>query len=202
VKDAGNEPDSTRDFRPEMTSPTLVEGVKRGDADAWGRLARLYGPLVYAWCRRAGLQTADAEDVLQDVFVTVAARVGEFRHGGEADTFRGWLWTITRFKIGDWLRRRSRQAVGSGGSDALQRLNEAADPQVPSDEPVGPSGLHARALELVRGEFEERTWRAFCRVVVEGGDSADVAAELGMSRNAVYVARSRVLRRLREALGE
>src|SRR3954454_6421981 len=94
VKDAGNEPDSTRDFRPEMTSPTLVEGVKRGDPDAWGRLARLYGPLVYAWCRQAGLQPADAEDVLQDVFVTVAARVGEFRHGRAGDTFRGWLWTI------------------------------------------------------------------------------------------------------------
>src|SRR3954465_3683456 len=91
VKDAGNEPDSTRDFRPEMPSPPLVGGVGRGDAGAWGRLARLNGPLVYAWCRRAGLQAADAEDVLQDVFVTVAARVGEFRHGGAGETFRGRL---------------------------------------------------------------------------------------------------------------
>src|SRR5262245_52326479 len=201
VKDDGNvSSDSTREFRAEMTSPTLVEGVRRGDTGAWDRLARLYGPLVYAWCRRASLQPADAEDVLQEVFVTVAARIGEFRHGGESDTFRGWLWTITRFKIGDWLRRQARHPVGAGGSEALERL--AQTPEPPEQEPVGPSGLHQRALELVRGEFEERTWWAFWRVVVEGGDPAGVAADLGMSRNAVYVARSRVLRRLREVLGE
>src|SRR5687768_12315090 len=91
VKDAGNLSDNTREFHPEATSPTLVEGMKRGDGWAWKRLARLYGPLVYAWCRRVGLQSADAEDVLQEVFVTVAARIGEFRHSGESDTFRGWL---------------------------------------------------------------------------------------------------------------
>lgn len=203
MKDAANISDSTRDFRPDMTSPTLVEAVRRGDADAWGRLARLYGPLVYAWCRRAGLQAADAEDVLQEVFVTVASRIGEFRHGGESDTFRGWLWAITRFKIGDWLRRREKQPVGAGGSEALERLQATPEPpELPEEEPVGPSGLHQRALELVRGEFEDRTWQAFWRVVVQGRDPADVAGELGLSRNAVYIARSRVLRRLREALGE
>ena len=202
MKDAAKVPDSTRDFRPNTTSASLVEGVKRGDAEAWRRLTRLYGPLVYAWCRRAGLQAADAEDVLQDTFVTVASRIGEFRHGGEGHTFRGWLWTITRFKIGDWLRKQSRHPVGTGGSEALRRLNETPEPELPQDEPVGPSGLHARALELVRGEFEERTWKAFWGVVVEGGDPVEVASALGMSRNAVYVARSRVLRRLRESLGE
>jgi RNA polymerase sigma-70 factor, ECF subfamily len=202
VKDSGNIPDSTRDHRPEMTSPTLVAGVRRGDADAWDRLARLYGPLVYAWCRRAGLQAADAEDVLQEVFVTVSARVGEFRHGGEGDTFRGWLWAITRYKIGDWLKRRPRQAVGTGGSEALDHLHQMPEPDLPEAEPVGPSGLHQRALELVRGEFIDATWQAFWGVVVQGRDPADVATELGLSRNAVYIARSRVLRRLREALGE
>src|SRR5262249_47472275 len=113
MTDARNVPDSTREYRPDATSPTLVEGLQRGDAGAWERLARLYGPLVYAWCRRAGLQVADAEDVLQDVFVTVAARIGGFRHGGEQATFRGWLWTITRFKLGDWLRKRQRHPVGA-----------------------------------------------------------------------------------------
>src|SRR5262245_66641611 len=102
VKDDGNvSSDSTREFRAEMTSPTLVEGVRRGDSDAWDRLARLYGPLVYAWCRRAGLQPADAADVLQEAFVTVSARVGDLRHSRSGAALHGRLGTSTRSKIGE-----------------------------------------------------------------------------------------------------
>src|SRR5262249_30501419 len=155
--------------------------------------AGLYGPLVYAWCRRAGLQAADAEDVLQDVFVTVSRRIGDFRHGGEKDTFRGWLWTITRFEIGDWLRKRSRQPAGAGGSQALERL--APTPGAPRRGPGGPPGPSRRGARRGAGG-------GLGGVVWGGGAPADAAAELGMSRNAVYVARSRVLRRLREVLGE
>src|SRR5262245_4484517 len=90
---------------PGSTASSLILGVRQGQADAWHRVARLYAPLVYAWCRRAGLQGPDAEDILQEVFLTVARRASDFRHDRPGDSFRGWLWGITRNKIGDWLRR-------------------------------------------------------------------------------------------------
>jgi RNA polymerase sigma-70 factor (ECF subfamily) len=209
VKDPRNTPGSeesagTHGGDPGSTAGSLLEGIRQRDPDAWRRLARLYAPLVYGWCRRAGLQASDAEDVLQEVFLTVAARVGDFRHGGAGDTFRGWLWAITRHKIGDLLRRRARQDRPAGGSGALQRLLEAPDAWTGecADAGSGPGGLYHRALDSIRAQFEERTWQAFWRVVVEGQAPADVAAALGLSRNAVYIARSRVLQRLRLALGE
>src|SRR5437870_1065787 len=112
------------------TSPSLLEGLWRREPGAWERLATLYGPLVYGWCRGKGLQVRDAEDVVQEVFLTVAARVGEFRHDQENATFRGWLWTITRHKLGDWLRRQKNQETAIGGTDAQQLML-----QTPADEP-------------------------------------------------------------------
>jgi RNA polymerase sigma-70 factor (ECF subfamily) len=188
---------------PDATSTGLVQGVRRRAPDAWRRLARLYGPLVYGWCRRVGLRPVDAEEVLQEVFLTVARRIDDFRRDRPGDTFRGWLRGITRNKLGDWMRRQARQEHAVGGSEALQRL--LATPAADDDElhdPEAIRALHRRALEAVRAEHEERTWQAFWRVVVEEQAPAAVAAALGLSRNAVYVARSRILRRLREVLGE
>src|SRR5262245_64505826 len=80
---------------PDSTASSLILGVRQGEADAWRRVSRLYAPLVYAWCRRAGLQGPDAEDILQEVFLTVARRAAEFRHDRPGDSFRGWLYGIT-----------------------------------------------------------------------------------------------------------
>jgi RNA polymerase sigma-70 factor (ECF subfamily) len=192
-------PGRTASTGPGSTSSGLVEGVRRRDPEAWRRLAHLYGPLVYRWCRRAGLAERDAEDVLQKVFLTVALRIGDFHHGGPGDTFRGWLWTITRNKVGDWFRRsgHERAAGGAAGQALLAEL-----PAPPGAEPPEEGALYHRALALIRTEFTEPTWQAFWRVVVEGQNPADVAADLGLTRNAVYIARSRVLRRLREELGD
>jgi RNA polymerase sigma-70 factor (ECF subfamily) len=184
-------------------SPSLLQGVKAQDPEAWRLLAELYGPLVFSWCRARGLQPADAEDVLQEVFLTVAARVGDFRREREGDTFRGWLSVITRNKIGDWIRRQRDQETAVGGTDAHRLMQEEPVPE-PADwpEPGEAGDLYQRAMELIRTEFADVTWQAFLGVVVEGRAPADVAADLGISRNAVYLARSRVLRRLREVLGE
>jgi RNA polymerase sigma-70 factor (ECF subfamily) len=199
-----NEPDSGA-VAAGATAPSLLAELKAGQPDAWRRLVRLYGPLVYGWCKRQGLQPADAEDVTQEVFRTVHARVGAFRHGRPGDTFRGWLWTITRNKIGDHRRRRVTQPPAAGGSEARQRLEEVAledttDDGGPAPPPAG--GLYRRALEEVRGEFEPPTWQAFWRVAVEGQRPAEAAAALRLSLNAVYLAKSRVLRRLRAVLGD
>jgi RNA polymerase sigma-70 factor (ECF subfamily) len=183
----------------------LLAGIRQRNAESWRRLSQLYAPLVYGWCRRVGLQASDAEDVLQEVFLTVAARVEDFRHDRHGDTFRGWLWGITRNKIGDLLRRRARQAQPVGGTDALQRLLQTPDGNLedePAPEMPSSGGLCHRALNAIRAEFEDRTWQAFWRVVIERQAPADVASALGLSRNAVYIARSRVLHRLRLALGE
>jgi RNA polymerase sigma-70 factor (ECF subfamily) len=191
---------------PGTTSLGLLEGLRAQDAGAWRRLAQLYGPLVYGWCRGRGVPPEDAEDVLQEVFLVVANRIGDFRHDRPGDSFRGWLWGITRHKLGDWLRRRANHETAVGGTDAHRRLQE--EPAAPdSDSAAYPQGgepgdLYRRALDVIRPEFEERSWQAFWRVAVEGQSPTDVARDLGMTRNAVYIAKSRVLHRLREALGE
>ncbi len=185
---------------------SLLLRLKTQDREAWRRLVHLYGPVVYSWCRYADLRADDAEDVGQEVFQAVAKSIGSFRRERPRDTFRGWLWTITHNKLRDYWRRRASQPEAVGGSTAQQALL-----QVPADEsddsapatPLEERGpLFRRALELIRTRVEERTWQAFWRVTVEGRAVDDVAAELGMRPGAVYVAKSRVLQRLREELGD
>jgi RNA polymerase sigma-70 factor (ECF subfamily) len=187
-------------------SPSLLLRVRARDADAWRRLLRLFGPVVYGWCRRAGLQPADATDVGQEVFAAVARGLPGFRRDRPGDSFRGWLYGITQHKLADQGRRRAGQPQAEGGSDARDRLAEVAAPE---DSTSGDSAAGAergrllrRALDLVRPEFQERTWQAFWRVTALGQSPTEVAAALGMSVNAVYIARSRVLRRLREEFGD
>jgi RNA polymerase sigma-70 factor (ECF subfamily) len=164
----------------------------------------VYGPLVYGWCRQRRLQPADVEDVVQEVFRVVLLRIPDFRKGPTGGTFRGWLWTITRNKIADYWRRYAAQPQPAGGSEARVRLED-----LPEDKPEDAetsarelAGIYRRALALVRTEFEEKTWQAFWLVVCENRRPADVAANLELSLNAVYLAKSRVLRAVREALGE
>jgi RNA polymerase sigma-70 factor (ECF subfamily) len=185
------------------TTPSLLAGLRANDPAAWDRLVRVYAPLVWHWCRASGLQEQDQADVLQEVFQAVARRLPQFRHepGG---TFRGWLRTVTRSKICDLFRRRRREPVGAGGSDAQRWLGQVEAPVLPEEvaDPVEDRLLLRAVLDRLRGEFAERTWQAFWRTVVECRAAVDVAAELGMSPGAVRVAKCRVLGRLREELGE
>jgi RNA polymerase sigma-70 factor (ECF subfamily) len=144
--------------------------------------------------------------VFQDVFQAVAAHITTFRKDRPGDSFRGWLRTITQNKIHDHFRRRGREPGGVGGTEAQIRLSRlpagsALDGEDSSH--VGDEHLSIRhLLSVVRGEFEERTWQAFWMTTVEGRLPGDVATDLAMSPGAVRVAKSRVLRRLREELGE
>jgi RNA polymerase sigma-70 factor (ECF subfamily) len=189
---------------PGSTASQLLAQVKANEGPAWRRLAALYTPLVYSWARRAGLQTEDAADVVQEVFRAVLTHIGGYEHRPRQGSFRAWLWTITRNKLNDYWRGQQRQPQAAGGTDAQQRLLQLPELTSESEEePAGAGGMVLRrALELIRGHFEERTWQAFWRVTVEGRSPADVAADLGMSLNAVYVARSRVLAYLRQELGD
>lgn len=188
---------------PGSTASSLVAGVKALDPGAWRQLAALYGPLIYRWARRAGLRGEDAADVTQDVFRAVAAGAPHIRHGRPGDTFRGWLWAVTRNKLRDFWRARADRPAAAGGTDAHELLLLVpADGGSGSGVSPAADGLLRRAVELVRAEFEERSWLAFWRVTVDGRAAGDVAADLGMTANAVYVARSRILRRLRDLLAE
>jgi RNA polymerase sigma-70 factor (ECF subfamily) len=187
------------------TSRSLLERVRADDASAWDRLVELYAPLVYQWCRRWDLQEQDVADIFQEVFQSVAAHIGSFRKEKPADTFRGWLRTITRNKVLDHFRRLGREPAGVGGTDAQLQLAQLPAPEEESSskqETDAERSLFRRGLELIRGDFEERTWLAFWRTAVEGRPAREVGDELGMSPGAVRVAKSRVLQRLREELGD
>jgi RNA polymerase sigma-70 factor (ECF subfamily) len=188
-----------------VTSMTLVGRLKLQDPSAWRQLAELYGPLVYSWVRISGLNEHDAADVVQEVFSTVHASLDRFRKERPTDRFRDWLWTITRRRTCDHLRKLGKQVIAKGGSDAYQQLQEFPEEISSADDPQAASAeaeLVRRALDLVRREFEDRTWQACLQTAVNGRNPADVAADLGMSVGALYVARSRVLKRLRQELGD
>ncbi len=182
------------------TSLSLLQRVKDQHPDAWPRLVRLYGPLVFHWCRRAGLSAHDAADVVQEVWIAVARNISDFRRDRPTDTFRGWLRRITQYKVVDRWRDPEPSAIG--GSDARGMFEQVADKIPDSAEQIASDNdlLTRTALELIRAEFEERTWRAFWRMAVDERSSPDVAAELGMTKQAVRQAKCRVVRRVREEL--
>ena len=174
------------------------------DAAAGEKLTAVYSPLVYQWCRRGGLQTSDAADVVQEVFRSVATGLDGFRKERPEDTFRGWLWTITHNKIRDHFRGRAGRPDARGGTTAQLQFQQLPD-EAPSD-PDDTTGqrLHSklarRAVALMQTDFEETTWRAFWLTAVELQSPQSVAEQLDMSAAAVYMAKSRVLRRLRDEL--
>ncbi|MDR3632931.1 MAG: sigma-70 family RNA polymerase sigma factor [Isosphaeraceae bacterium] len=193
--------------RPDLgaTSLTLLDRARANEADAWTRLVALYTPLVRHWCIAGGLQSTDVDDVVQEVCRAALAGLPTFRRDRAGDTFRGWLRALTRTALALHFRRRGRVPVASGGNAAFALLQEVAEPvpELPEDDPSDEiRGLHRRAVELVRGEFEDRTWQMFWLTAAEDQEPADVAARFGVTPAAVRKAKSRVLRRLREEIGD
>lgn len=189
---------------PDATSPSLLAGVQDNRAGAWERLVDLYAPLVYHWCRRCNLSPEDTADVFQEVFRSVAQHVRDFSRDREGATFRGWLRTITRNKVRDHFRRRHGEPEAPGGSSAQARLHAVVSPELAEDDPEEQGLVYRqlhRTLDAIRGEFEDRTWRAFWAVQIDGRGTDEVGAELGLTASAVRKAKFRVLRRLRERMG-
>jgi RNA polymerase sigma-70 factor (ECF subfamily) len=161
-------------------------------------MVSLYAPLVDHWSRKAGLQDADAADVRQEVFLAVARKIDDFHRDQPGDTYRGWLHRITQIKLADHRRRTCDVPVTQDADaqvDPRQRALVDADEAAAAEET---DILYRRALDLIQRDFGERSWHAFWRVVIDGQKAVDVAAELRMTTNAVYLAKGRVLARLRE----
>lgn len=194
------------------TSRSLLVDLQRDRPAAWNRLVSLYAPLVYHWCRKTGLAEQDMADIFQQVFQSVARHIGSFRKDQPSDSFRGWLRTITRNKVRDHFRRTRRQPQATGGTDAQIRFAQLSDPLSwlddesdavePAEQPEESDQLLQSALQLIRAQVHPNTWQAFWKVVVDGKTPADVGEELSMRPGTVRVAKSRVLARLREELGD
>jgi RNA polymerase sigma-70 factor (ECF subfamily) len=167
-------------------------------------LLKLYGPMVERWCRQAGVTPEDVADICQEVFHGVARGIVEFRRDRPGDSFRSWIRTITRRRLIDHRRKAMRQPETVGGSDAHDQLIDHAADDPPESDAVASEAreVFERALPLIQSEFEAKTWQAFWRTAVDDRSAVEVAAELGMTPGAVFVAKSRVLRRLREEFGD
>ena len=184
------------------TSLTLLARARDREPEAWRKLVFLYEPLVLTWARFWGLAGADSDDLAQEVFAAVATGLASFRHDEPGSSFRGWLKGVARHKLVDLRRKAGRSPKGQGGTDAQIALAGVAEPDLPEDTSADLSALYRRVLELVRGEFEPKSWQAFWRVAIDGQSTGVVAAELGMSTAAIRMVKSRVLRRLREEVGD
>ena len=173
-------------------------GRLTGDATEgdWRRLLEVYGPLLRDWLARSGVSAADHDDLVQEVVIAVVRRVGEFDRRGPG-AFRAWLRGILANRVRDYFRGRARRpATGDG----LEKLTDPASGLSRLWDREHNEYVAARALGRVRVDFSETTWEAFTRQVLEGRPARDVAAELGISRNAALIAKSRVLCRLRAEL--
>lgn len=180
------------------TSMSLVKRLQAREPDAWQEAVHLYGPLVFGWCRSKHLKGEDARDVTQEVFRNLAEKIDQFRTDQPGATFRGWLSTITAWRLADFHRRQGREPAAEGGTENFDQLLQTSES--PDSSSLWPNQAAARWLDLletVRAEFSDRIWRAFWRTTADGLTAAEVATELGCSVGAVYMAKSRVLTRIR-----
>ncbi|MDZ4852730.1 MAG: sigma-70 family RNA polymerase sigma factor [Pirellulaceae bacterium] len=184
-------------------SQAFLRNLKEMNQDAWRRMVEMFSPVVYAWCRKAGLDGHDSADVVQDVFATISRKIDQFQYNTPQASFRAWLATITRTRLADFFRRRSHQALATGGSAAMDWWSAVPDLEHDSkSRSEVQTSLASWTLELIRTEFEPATWQAFWRTAVENQSAKEVAQSLSISVASVYQARCRVLRRLRYRLEE
>jgi RNA polymerase sigma-70 factor, ECF subfamily len=184
------------------TPVSLLERLRdRPDPEAWRELVDLYTPLLFRWLRRYSLQQSDAEDLVQEVLGVVVRQLPHFQHSQQRGAFRHWLRSILVNCLRNFWRAQRHRPVAAGGQDLARVLEQLEDPD--SDlgrfwEQEHDRYIVQQLLERIEGELTPSTRLAFRRLVVEAGEADAVAAELGLSVNAILIAKSRVLRRLRE----
>ena len=182
---------------PDTTPPTLLARLRDpADRAAWERLVALYTPLLYGWGRRRGLSAADAADLVQDVLTVVVRQIPEFEYD-PGRSFRAWLRKVAFHKFHDLRRDRVPLPLSP---DELTRTAAATDVDACFEEAEYRRYLVRRALEAMQRDFAETTWKACLLAVTTPRTAASIGAELGLSEGAVYAAKFRVLRRLREEL--
>ncbi len=185
-----------------QTSITLLNRLQtQNDPTTWDRLVSLYRPLLLMWLNKYDVQDSDAEDLVQDVLMTVSKDLATFDHNGRPGAFRAWLRSILVNRLRNFWRARGRRPQAKGDSDIERRLSQLDDPA--SEMSLLWNKQHdvhvaQQLLALAEPNFTAETWTAFTRVAIDGERADTVAAELGISLNAVFIAKSRVLSRLRQ----
>ena len=185
------------------TQPTLLVRIRDArDQEAWGRFVDLYAPLVYGFLHKRGLQDADAADLTQDVMRQVAAAAHSWEYDARRGSFRGWLFTVVQNRLTDHWRREGLHERGAGDTDAQQRLNEVPQPEGLDASTQWDADYERQlfqfAANIVQQDFGETTWQAFWWTAVDGRSGKEVANELGITVAAVYLAKGRVMTRLKE----
>jgi RNA polymerase sigma-70 factor (ECF subfamily) len=183
------------------TRQSLLFRARAGEQNAWKDLTDLYRPLIIGWLNRQGVPAGDLDDLTQDVLLRVVKHLPAFEHSGRRGAFRAWLRTIVCSRTMDYWHAIGAGTPGQGGSGAAAALQQLADPD--SDLNRRWDEEHDRyvldcLLDLVQEEFEPTTLKAFRRLALDGASGAEVAQELGLSVAAAYVAKSRVVQRIRQ----
>jgi RNA polymerase sigma factor (sigma-70 family) len=188
------------------TRPSLVARLGNArDGAAWSEFLAVYEPLILRLMRKNGLQESDARDICQQVLAAVARDVNDWQPDGQRASFRRWLFQIARNRVIKFLVKRRKEGAAAGGTDAHRALEAHPDPHASASaefEREHRQQLLLYAAEQIRGEFHVRTWAVFWRTCSEGRSIAEAAAEYEMTSGNVYVARSRVVARLRQRVEE
>jgi RNA polymerase sigma-70 factor (ECF subfamily) len=187
------------------TDSQLIRSVQAHDSEGWRQLVRVYNSLVRYWIHcRVRLREDEVEDLLQDVFLTLARTIVAFQSDGNPASFRRWLRSVTNSRLNDFFRRSRKNVAAAVGGSAIQ--DQLCNQRAPDADEGNAAEerwlLLQHALERARLDFETRTFEAAHRVLVEERSVADVAVEMGLTAKAVRVYKSRLLRRLREILDE
>jgi len=190
-----------------MTRPSLLVRLRNlQDQQSWEEFYTIYQPLVFRMARSQGFQDADASELTQEVFLAVASAIERWDPDPQRGSFRGWLFRIARNMMINWLAYRRRHPTGAGNSDIRKLLAEQPDPR---ELDVEDSAVFDReykrqafawAAEQIRHEFRETTWQAFWLTSVENQPVPEAAETLKISVGAVYIARSRIMARLRQKI--
>jgi RNA polymerase sigma factor (sigma-70 family) len=186
------------------TSVSLLERLcLQPDDDSWKRFVDLYAPLIRGWLRRHSVKDEDAEDLAQEVMTVVVRELANFQHNQQRGAFRNWLRNVTVNQLRALWRTRRGRAEASGDSDIARMLDQLADPNSSLSrlwDQQHDQHVAGRLIELIQPQFEAKTWQAFRHVALDGMKAAIVAEKLGMSVNAVLIAKCRVVNRLRQEL--
>lgn len=183
-----------------LTRASLLVQLRDGtNHRAWQEFMNLYGPVIYGFARKRGLQDADAADLMQDVLRSVSTAIHRLEYDKSQGTFRGWLYTVTRNRIFSFLaaRKNRPQAAGDTSTHQILESHAATDDGAEDWEVDYQRRLADLAMKRIQREFQETTWQAFWKTAVEGASAAEASDQTGLSPGAVYVAKSRVLARLK-----
>ena len=186
---------------PDTKASLILRLPSADDAEAWREFASIYEPFVYRFARRGGLQDADARELVQNVMLSVARAVGRWRPDHQRGRFRTWLFRIARNQLLDVLAKQQRSVVSQGGSGIFDLLDQSAATSGSNEQHLRLEHrreLFRWAADRVKSSVKEATWKAFWMTAVDERAAETVASELGLTTGAVYIARCRVLARLRD----